>query len=150
LLIRTEPRSCLVRLAVQGILLAVVGSGAAVAEPVAWTARVGGAGADSSLSKTIGSGWNAGAVSAKARAAAGSVSSTATPTNTNRACGLNHGHQGSTRHQIDFGISLSDVESLAAPLERTLHTLLGWEERLVRRVVLPVGGSVVARGRKPR
>jgi SAM-dependent methyltransferase len=42
----------------------------------------------------------------------------------------------------------SDVESLPAPMERLFRGLLGLEARLVRHLALPVGGSVVALGRK--
>jgi SAM-dependent methyltransferase len=43
----------------------------------------------------------------------------------------------------------SDVEELPAPLERTFRALLGLEAWWVRRFAFPVGGSVVALGRKP-
>lgn len=42
----------------------------------------------------------------------------------------------------------SDVESLPAPVERLFRGLLGLEARLVRHVSLPVGGSVIALGRR--
>ena len=42
----------------------------------------------------------------------------------------------------------SDVETLPGPMERTFRGLLGLEARWLRRFSFPVGGSVIALGRK--
>jgi len=74
-------------------------------EPVVWTNAVGVSVSGNSLTKTGGTGWNAGAVSVQTiRDGYGYVEFTTTETTSNRMFGLGHGDSSQDYTDVDFGI----------------------------------------------
>jgi hypothetical protein len=78
------------------------------AQPVVWSALVGVSAAANDLSKTAGTGWNAGAVSSKAIASGdGFAELSASELTTKRFFGLNKGNNDPGYGDIDFGLYLN-------------------------------------------
>src|SRR6266496_3308841 len=90
---------------VAGILALLPGTFLHADEPVVWTNAVGVSVSGNSLTKTGGTGWNAGAVSVQTiRDGYGYAEFTTTETTTNRMFGLGHGDSSQDYTDVDFAI----------------------------------------------
>jgi hypothetical protein len=95
-------------------------------EPVAWKNAVGVTVSGNNLTKTGGSGWNAGAVSSRAIiSGAGYVEFTASENTTARIIGLSHGDTDQSLADIDFAVYLTAAAGLEVYEAGTLRGAFG-------------------------